>query len=367
MKRSRAIDLLRVLAVLLVMGRHMDRCPENVSPFLHWITDKWEIGGWIGVDLFFVLSGFLVSGLLFGEYEKHGNISMKTFLVRRGFKIYPAFWLLTMVSIVIFIWRGDHFKRLAIPSEFLFVQNYGPSFWNHTWSLAVEEHFYFFLVIFLFALLKFRTGANPFRIVPLMFGALAVTCLALRFLTLKASPQFIDKAQLYPTHLRIDSLFCGVVISYFYHMRPAQFMNWAKTWRWFLFAAGVACLAPAFFFVLKKTPWIFTLGFTLFYVGAACLLMAMLGISIPDHAWSKIGAYVGSHSYSIYLWHMPVLLWIVPLFVGTVKVDRNWFAYFSIYIFGSIAFGILMSTLLEFPMLRLRDRLFPSRSRPLVP
>lgn len=366
MKRSTAIDILRALAVLLVLGRHMDTCPARVSPLLHWLTSKWEIGGWIGVDLFFVLSGFLVSGLLFREYEKYKEISVKNFLIRRGFKIYPAFWLLTIVSLVVLILRHDPFKPLAVVSEFLFIQNYGPALWSHTWSLAVEEHFYFFLVIFLFTLLKLRGGTKPFRIVPVMFFVLAVTCLALRLITASVSPQFIDKTQLYPTHLRIDALFCGVLISYFYHTQPERFMTWARRWRWVLLPVGVALLTPAFCFVLKKTPWIYTFGLTFFYLGSACLLVFMLAVTIPDRAFPKAIAYAGSHSYSIYLWHVPMATWVVPLLVGAVKEERNWFAYFGTYVFGSIAFGIAMAAVIEFPMLRLRDRLFPSRSRPLT-
>ncbi len=365
MKRSTAIDILRAIAVVLVLGRHMDGCPERVSPLLHWLTGKWETGGWIGVDLFFVLSGFLVSGLLFREHEKCGAISAKDFLVRRGFKIYPSFWLFMMIPLSVFIFRRDHFKPLAVKNEFLFVQNYLPGIWGHTWSLAVEEHFYFFLAIFLFALWKLRGGTHPFRVVPTLFFALAIICLAARLITAHLLPQFDDRTHFNPTHLRIDSLFCGVFISYFYHTYPEKFMAWARRWRWVLLPMGLAMLTPAFCFVLKKTPWIYTYGLTLFYVGSACLLVSMLAIKIPDRALPKAIAFVGSHSYSIYLWHVVIMVWAVPLLAGPVKAERNWFVYFATYVFGSIAFGIAMSMLVEFPMLRLRDRWFPSRGRPL--
>jgi peptidoglycan/LPS O-acetylase OafA/YrhL len=266
-ERSRAIDILRALAVLLVLGHHMDRCPASVNPLLHWLTDKWVTGGWIGVDLFFVLSGFLVSGLLFREYEKRGTISVKSFLIRRGFKIYPAFWLMILVSLAVLVWRGDHFKPLAVPGELLFVQNYAPALWGHTWSLAVEEHFYFFLVVVLFLLLKFRSDAPPFRLIPILFGALAVTCLSLRLVTAGFLPGFLDKLQIYPTHLRMDSLFFGVTISYFYHSYPVPFRTWARRWRGRLLLTGLLLLTPAFCFPVGMTPWLRTIGLTQLYLG----------------------------------------------------------------------------------------------------
>src|SRR4051812_19019380 len=102
-ERSRALDLLRGLSVLLIFGRHMDLCPIEVSPWLHRFTYLWENGGWVGVDCFFVLSGFLVSGLLFCEFERHGNILPANFLVRRGFKIYPSFWLLMIFTLILLL------------------------------------------------------------------------------------------------------------------------------------------------------------------------------------------------------------------------------------------------------------------------
>src|SRR5437016_3117019 len=83
--RSTTLDVMRLVAVILVLGRHIQVCPVETSRFLHDVTFVWERGGWIGVDLFFVLSGFLVSGLLFKEHQKYGRITVKHFLIRRGF------------------------------------------------------------------------------------------------------------------------------------------------------------------------------------------------------------------------------------------------------------------------------------------
>src|SRR5450631_3793520 len=86
--RNQKLDVLRAVAITLVFCRH-----TGSPAFLGLI-------GGIGVDLFFVLSGFLVSGLLFSEYKKHGTIKPGRFLIRRGFKIYPQFYLLAAITLV---------------------------------------------------------------------------------------------------------------------------------------------------------------------------------------------------------------------------------------------------------------------------
>jgi peptidoglycan/LPS O-acetylase OafA/YrhL len=358
MPRSKSLDILRALAVLLVMGRH-------VGGKLNSFPAAWTTGGWVGVDLFFVLSGFLVSGLLFKEQAEHGRLSIKNFLIRRGFKIYPAFWLMLFVSAILFFVVQKTLKPSAIVSEFLFVQNYGPAIWNHTWSLAVEEHFYLFLIALIFALQKICGGQKPFRLVPVIFGALALGCLLLRLLTWWASPGFDAKAQFYPTHLRMDSLFCGVLLAYLHHQDAARFANFARRLRWVLLTAGVALLAPAFCFELTTTPFIYTAGFTQFYLGSACLLAGMLGMEIPANFLTQAAACIGSHSYSIYLWHMPVLWWAMPLAARALKIQSD-FTYATVYFLSATVCGIALAALVEFPILRLRDQLFPSRARPLA-
>ncbi|MGH9560345.1 MAG: acyltransferase family protein, partial [Terracidiphilus sp.] len=135
--RNRRLDILRGIAVLLVVFYHGR------------VQDRLIGAGWAGVDLFFVLSGFLISGLLFAEYKRTGSINLKRFFIRRGLKLYPAFYFLLFVTFVL-EHATQHVRPLgAYLSEMFYVQNYGPSVWTHTWSLAVEEQFYILLPLFL--------------------------------------------------------------------------------------------------------------------------------------------------------------------------------------------------------------------------
>jgi len=353
--RLKSVDVLRAIAVLLVLGRHSVPCPTATSLVLWAASSLWIRGGWMGVDLFFVLSGFLLSGLLFREFQRFGSLDIVRFLVRRGFKIYPAFWLLIAYT----IWRyagwppGD-----LLASELLFVQNYFPSLWGHTWSLAVEEHFYFCLAL-LFAWLAAR---RRFGAVPWVFAALAASCLGLRLATAWYRP-FSYYTQMYPSHLRLDSLFFGVLLSYLYHQSPDAFLRVARTRRGPLLIGGAVLLSLPFFFTLERTPFVYTVGLSQLYLGSGMVLVASLGFPPRRSRAIDALAYIGSHSYSIYLWHMAVRVWIAPSIVGTDDPQSRWFTFMAVYLAGSLAIGIAMAALVEFPVLRLRDRWFPSRAR----
>src|SRR5277367_6483083 len=125
--RNKRLDVLRCVAILLVLFHHGQ------------ITPLFSRAGWVGVDLFFVLSGFLISGLLFGEYRKKGSIQFQRFFIRRGFKIYPAFYFLLAFVALVELYRHVFSSLTKYLHEVFFIQSYYPGIWSYTWSLAVEE------------------------------------------------------------------------------------------------------------------------------------------------------------------------------------------------------------------------------------
>jgi len=94
-ERNKALDFWRAIAIILVLFRHAPI--SNDANFIFLILQK---GGWVGVDIFFVLSGFLVSGLLFKEFKLKKHIDIKRFLIRRAFKIYPSFYLFSLLYLI---------------------------------------------------------------------------------------------------------------------------------------------------------------------------------------------------------------------------------------------------------------------------
>src|SRR5437016_4037837 len=211
--RNTNLDALRAIAIFMVLGRHF------YDP--HALFVYWTRVGWAGVDLFFVLSGFLIAGLLFNSYRSRGTVEISRFYIRRGFKIWPAFYALILATLLMnALLPSFAIRTKYLWSEVLFLQSYFPGVWGITWSLAVEEHFYLTLPLVLLLMTR-RSRGKPFAAMPYLFCAVAIFSLACRFAAgwnQNGTGNYLT--YLYPTHLRIDGLMFGVLLSYFYHFRP---------------------------------------------------------------------------------------------------------------------------------------------------
>jgi peptidoglycan/LPS O-acetylase OafA/YrhL len=361
MNRCKAIDMLRAAAVFLVLGRHMIPCPASDSAWLSTLTALWYRAGWIGVDLFFVLSGFLVSSLLFTEYRTHGKLDVMRFLIRRGWKIYPGFWVLILVTVAVALAQGYQIPSGRLIAELGFVQNYFLGLWNHTWSLAVEEHFYIALAMLMWGLSRRPMQCQPFSILPVLCAVVAGTCLILR-VVMASSISFSYYTHFFPSHLRIDSLMFGLLISYEYHFNNLRFTSWSTKWRHLILPSGLSLLMLALVFPLESSQFIRVSGVSFIYLGSGLVLIGCLGTRSGSGPIGDALAFIGSRSYSIYLWHMPVAVWGCALAARLLGIYWNWYWYALIYLLGSILVGITAAALVELPALCIRDRFFPSRS-----
>ncbi len=360
-QRLLGLDVLRFIAVMLVLLAHGEDPPSSWPDPLRLTYLTLRQGGWVGVDLFFVLSGFLVSGLLFREYKSYGRIAVGKFYARRAWKIYPPFYVFTAITVALDIIKGREVWNRQLASELLFVQNYFPGRIGYTWSLAVEEHFYLLLPLsFLLISRLNRKSSEPLKPVLALVVFVAFACLLMRLLNWYLSPTFTNLTHVTPSHLRFDSLFWGVGISYVYHFYTNWFVVCLTPWRAWLIAAGILTLLPAFLLPIETTPVIFTLGFTIFYVGSGALLCGILLCKIPSSPLVLMAATLGSYSYSIYLWHLSGKWWgigIVEKFYPSIGFGVRTI----IYVLGAFVVGITMAKVVEMPALRIRDRWFPSR------
>ena len=379
MKNPRLIqlDILRGIAILLVLGRHPVLLPEQ-SGSLHAVANAWHVFGWTGVDLFFVLSGFLVGGLLFQELRARGELDVGRFLIRRGFKIWPSYYLFLAVFAALRLLtdaRGaDSWDLLP---NLLNVQNYFGSPRSHTWSLAVEEHFYLVLPLVLLVIIgrrpvsRGRIAALP--AIPILSVCLLVACTALRW-QVAMGPSYSPDRLLFPTHLRIDALFFGVMIAYMFHFHESVIGRLARH-RGLLAATGLALIAPMAIVPVEPSVFVGTLGLTMLYVGYGCLLVAIATTPL-DHGWAgrwmqsapaRAIAFVGVFSYPIYLWHIEVAIALNRLLarwvaLGPESIALRWACGMSAFLVLSVVVGVVMGRLVERPALALRDRLFPART-----
>jgi peptidoglycan/LPS O-acetylase OafA/YrhL len=361
--RDKRIDCLRGLAVLSVILAH------SVTPIPIFFK-----AGWMGVDLFFVLSGFLISGLLFRDYEQHQRIDIKRFLIRRGFKIYPSFWLFLVVTWGISGLRHETPKvPISYLHELFFVQNYFSSVWVHTWSLAVEEHFYIFLPVFLAVLVRrSRNCRDPFGAI--VWSALAV-CIA--GILVRAAMILLPQVPYYKlayraTHARMDSLFFGVLLGYLhrYHAKSLARMLQPTFIR---VAIAVACMALSLpgYFAARDNKAFSILAYTSVYLACGGILLLSIHVRgiLPQSLarylkpFGDALAFIGVYSYSIYLWHEAVREWPDLLGYGIFRVSLSPLPYFSLYLTLCLMIGITLGRTVEYPILKLRDRLFPADYR----
>ena len=370
-------DLLRALAILLVMLWHLPRPATPV--FLQGLKQY----GWTGVDLFFVLSGYLIGTQLLSRLARGQRLSLRDFYLRRALRILPAF--LVVLALYIFLPGIRENATMQAPWRFLtFTMNFGLDYsvtgaFTQAWSLCVEEHFYvaFPLLVLILSRLRWQGWAVVLACGVLVGGMLLRAALwqdamveplaegAFR----RLSPTYLQ-AIYYPTYCRLDGLLFGVLLAACKVFRPDQWRRHMDP-RWALIL-GLAALglvgiifqypiAPGF---SGRGPMLTQVGATFAYpllsLGFACLLAASLEWERAFGHWRVPGAgTVAIISYSIYLTHKLVAHG-VELVLG--KQALTGWEGCALYFSASIAGGALLWLTVERPLLLLRDRICPPRS-----
>jgi peptidoglycan/LPS O-acetylase OafA/YrhL len=362
--RNQALDVLRGLAVVLVLLNHISLDGLDPDGWTCRLLRVAKRGGWMGVDLFFVLSGFLVASLIFREHLRHGSFWAGRFLVRRGFKIYPSFYLFLAVMSGWFVFADKGYLKRQFLYEGLFVQNYFYGLFNHTWSLAVEEHFYLGLtaVCALGAGISRRLGRTTrFGWIPLLGLVLAVMTCYWRWQRFQERPDYDFYFHSAATHLRVDSLMTGVLLAWVIAFRPA--LGTIGTGLWGRLGVGVGALSVItlpFFFSREAHPWLTIFGLPL--IAGASMVLIRLAIEMPVSGnWIfRSIAWLGQYSYTAYLWHMVANE--LAIYAHMCWGVGQWGLYGTLYLGLTGLLAWFSGRLIEQPLLTLRDRLFRSRS-----
>ena len=341
-KREIELNFIRGIAILMVLDFHSQFgilfYPFQLLGFRHFF-------GWSGVDLFFVLSGFLVGGLLVKEWKVRGKIDSKQFLIRRGFKIWPQYYV---YLVVILITRHRTIPQLW--GNLLNIQNYVGGT-PHTWSLAVEEHAYLFIV-FCLAIAAWQ-GATM-RHLFIFFSLVILWVVATRPLLIS-----LGYNGFVATHTRIDGILYGVLLAILYHYKPDLFRRLQSLWGIWV---AVLALALIYFRVDPFFPWMNMLQFDIAnWMGIALLMLLYKHQEGKQRSLAyRFIAWIGLYSYGIYLWHVSVADPIIRAASHLPAwLSFGWRATAPL-VFG-VAIGVLFTKLVEVPALLLRERLFPRR------
>ncbi len=364
MPRFPGLDLLRAIAIVWVMFFH-SWVVGGLGPDWSWLSRY----GWMGVDLFFVLSGFLIGQQVLLPLSRGERLRFGDFYLRRAFRILPAYWVVLAAYALIPAWR--ELPGLEPLWKFLLmVVNLGNDYRNpafsHAWSLCVEEHFY--LVFPLLAWWLMRRPA-AWKVLSL------AVCLVLAGIGLRAGVWLHDTAAeaagapqrnwfiedlYYPTWNRLDGLLCGVLLATMKVFRP-QLWTRAQLQANAVLLAGMAVMALAMWLFRARSGLLGNaIGWPVLSAGLALLVLAGAGTSSAIGRWRVPGAgWLAGISYSLYLVHKAVFN-LVQVHLG--QSIAGW-GVLQVVVYGAAALLVaaLLHYMVERPFLQLRGRVLKPR------
>ena len=360
-QRQPGLDLLRALAIIVVVIYHAGIMGFPLPSRVH----RW---GWIGVDLFFVLSGYLIGGQLLAEVARSEHLNLARFYARRVLRIMPAYFVILTIYFLLPSWREYPDMAQPLWKFLLSVQNialHGGTAFSHSWSLAVEDQFYLALPFILLVLFWRPRGAILVSCFIVLSGLFLRAFLAAQNASVDGGVSFrgFQAWIYYPTWTRLDPLVLGVVIAAIEKFRPRlwQRLTNSAIWLWVPALALIAYalwLGESDYINFNACVW----QFPLIATGMAVLLICALSPRLPLRWFAIPGAaFVASIAYSAYL-VQKVVIHGVAEFCRVYDIDpKSAVALIGVEFCVYAAATILFFTV-ERPFLKLRHRIAP-RSR----
>lgn len=373
--RTHSLDLLRATAILLVFAYHYKVFVSGQDTF-GWVSNV----GWVGVDLFFVLSGYLIGNQLFAGLRRGDRLSLGAFYARRALRTWPAFWFVLALYVLLPGQLGGR-EPPALWRFLTFTQNYqlqpGTAF-SHAWSLCIEEQFY--LVLPLAVLLACRIGSSRWQAWALMLSVCAAGIVARAVLWADFGREADGQIAGYHPNIyyatigRFDEFIPGIAVAFVKNFHVSAWERLMGRGRLLTGAAAVAVglvLYGAYAHYYTEGygyhPFMTIAGYSLIAWAFALLLAAALCPGSPLHRLRVPGAFhLAAWSYSLYLSHKAVAF---VLNRELRAFDTGPGLNLVIISVASLAVGALMYWLIEQPFMRLRDATVPSLfvRRPAIP
>jgi len=363
------LDGLRTIAILLVISGHFSHDFAQVNGPTFYSRLPFVMNGWIGVDLFFVLSGFFIGGQLWKELRGDGHINVGRFLLRRGLRIWPLYLFTFVVVFLLLMLTGDGLVGKQYGwSDLIFVTNFhNRGIVEGSWSLCIEEQFYIAAPLALLLLSTRFRHVRDFR--PWLWGVLCLPPLLRLAMWIHGTGNFFQASPslfsilYYDSFTHCDGLIIGLLIANLWVTRDT--VNSTRIRSLLLLGAGLTAMLGLH--LLQKEVFDFT-GLALFFGS-----LVWFGLARPTTIFNnRIFYWLSRLSYGMYLNHEYMAPWVVRTFSGLSFLNPH---PLLANVFG-VAFLTLISAALalatfccvEYPFLQLRAALLRSRTenKPLV-
>ncbi|MEP6467532.1 MAG: acyltransferase [Parafilimonas sp.] len=360
------LDYLRAFAIIFVFFFHYGR----LFPHPEWVNAISEFG-WSGVDLFFVLSGYLIASQLFSSIAKQNEISLKEFFIKRFFRIIPIY---LFVVALYFLFPFTHEREALAPlwKYLTFTQNIGLNVstqgtFSHAWSLCIEEQFYLFLPLILIALVYFKLLKKGFWILILLFifGFIIRAFCYQHFVLPAGDDSWLPwyKYIYYPTWSRLDGLLVGVSIAALLQFKQKFSERILKHGNKILIVAVLIFAGTYFIFSQQESLSASVFGFPLTDIGYGVIVLAALSPQCFLYKYkSSVTSKIAALSYGIYLIHK-IVIHVTQTQAIKFKIDDSSNVVFLICIVTVFIVSLLLNEIIEKPFLKLRKKILSRKNK----